>query len=268
MTRNGSDNMLDKEEFNNFIISKFEEEDVQIATNEKLRTTEVYRPELEDLFRLYAFVIDNCVTSILEFGSGWSTLALSLGLKHNKHEYSGAYPNFNRNPHPFSICSVDNSKAFMDRAISRLDLESQSLVTPHLAVPKMSRVGLHSVTTWDPIPRFDFDLIYLDAPEPEQIVGGSEFIQMRGIHDLPIAGDLIVNEPYILPQTSVIIDGRTSNARYLESNLYRNWDSLTNFEEDFTLLHLSESPLGKINARHIDFRLEHSLAKNLQYLRG
>jgi hypothetical protein len=260
--------MLTKEQFNNLLVSKFEEENSEILTNERLRTTAVYPPELDDLFRLYAFVIDNCVTSILEFGAGWSTLALTMGLKHNKNEHADSYPNYNRNPHPFSICSVDNSVSFMKRAISRLDSESQGLVKPHVAIPKMSRVGLHSVTTWDPIPRFDYDLIYLDAPEPEQIVGGEEFIQMRDVHDLPIAGDLLVNEPYLLPQTSVIIDGRTSNARYLESNLYGEWNSSTDFEGDFTLLHLSEPPIGKINARHIGFRRERSAAESLQHLRG
>jgi len=127
---------------------------------------------------------------------------------------------------------------------------------------------VHSVTTWDPIPRFDYDFIYLDAPEPEQIVGGTGHIQMRDVHDLPIAGDLIVNEPYILPQTSVIIDGRTSNARYLASNLYRNWTVSTDFAGDFTLLHLSESALGTINQNHLSFRRERSVDESLHYLRG
>lgn len=260
--------MLTYEEFSNLLKSKYEGENREVVTNESLRTTVVYPPELDDLYRLYAFVVDNCVTSILEFGAGWSTLALAMGLKHNKSQYSPEYPNYTRNPHPFSICSVDNSDTFMNRAVSRLDQDSRSLVTPHIASPKMSRVGVHSVTTWDPIPRFDYDFIYLDAPEPEQVVSGKEHIQMRDVHDLPIAGDLIVNEPYLLPQTSVIVDGRTSNARYLTSNLYRNWTVSTDFTGDFTLLHLSESALGKINNSHLTFRRERSVDESLHYLRG
>jgi hypothetical protein len=259
--------MLTKEQFTQALLSKFEKESSEILNEDRLRTAVVYPPELEDLYRLYSFVIDNCVTSVLEFGAGWSTLALAMGLKQNKTEYSAEYPNYSRNPHPFSICSVDNSESFMDRAMSRLDLECQELVTPHLAIPRMSKVGAHSVTTWDPIPRFDYDLIYLDAPEPEQIAGGPDFIQMRDVHDLPIAGDLLVNEPYILPQTSVIIDGRTSNARYLIANLYRNWESSTDFGNDFTLMHLDESPLGLINQKHINFRLQRSRKDTLNFLR-
>ncbi len=260
--------MLTKNDFNKLLLSKYEAENSEISTDERLRTTVIYPPEINDLYRLYSFVIDNCVTSILEFGAGWSTLALAMGLNHNREKYSGEYPNYNRNPHPFSICSVDHSEEFMKRAISRIDSSIQHLVKPHLATPKMSKVGLHAVSIWNPIPRFDFDLIYLDAPEPEQIEGGSEFIQMRDVHDLPIAGDLVVNEPYLLPQTSIMVDGRTSNVRYLQSTLYRNWTSTTDFDEDFTLLHLSEPPLGKINLNHISFRQDRSVNDSLQHLRG
>jgi len=259
--------MLTKDDFNKLLLSKYEAENSEILSDERLRTPVIYPPELNDLYRLYSFVIDNCVTSILEFGAGWSTLALAMGLNHNREKYSGEYPNYNRNPHPFSICSVDHSEVFMSRAISRIDSPIQHLVKPHLATPKMTKVGVHTVSIWNPIPRFDFDLIYLDAPEPEQIEGGSGFIQMQDVHDLPIAGDLIVNEPYILPQTSVIIDGRTTNARFLQHNFYRAWESFTSFEDDFTLMHLAEPPLGKINKAHIDFRLERSNGLHLNFLR-
>ena len=38
---------------------------------------EPYTPQLSDLYRLYKFVILNKRTTILEFGSGWSTLMFS-----------------------------------------------------------------------------------------------------------------------------------------------------------------------------------------------
>ena len=42
---------------------------------------EPYIPELIDLYNLYNYVILNKRITILEFGSGWSTLILSLALK-------------------------------------------------------------------------------------------------------------------------------------------------------------------------------------------
>jgi hypothetical protein len=109
-------------------------------------------------------------------------------------------------------------------------------------------------------------LIYLDAPEPEQVTTSSSFLPMKNVHDLPIAGDLVFNEPYIHPETSIIVDGRTANARYLSTNLRRGWSYTHYAEEDFSLLHLPEQPLGRINAEHINFRKSKSHSVELHYL--
>ena len=49
---------------------------------------EPYTPQLSDLYRLYKFVILNKRTTILEFGSGWSTLFLSHALNQNKIKFN------------------------------------------------------------------------------------------------------------------------------------------------------------------------------------
>ena len=41
----------------------------------------IYKPELNDLYRLHQFIILNKRTTILEFGSGWSSLVISFALK-------------------------------------------------------------------------------------------------------------------------------------------------------------------------------------------
>ena len=259
--------MMDLSQFENVIQSKIQEiSTIDLADPSKVRTNIVYEPDIKDLYRLYSFVIDNCVVSILEFGSGWSTLALSLGLQENRTKYQNLYPNEARNPHPFRICTVDNSIDFVNLALSRLDHEMLTYIDTHIASPVLTTVGVHPVTLWNPTPRFDFDLIYLDAPEPEQVVTSSSFLPMKTVHDLPIAGDLVFNEPYIHPETSIIVDGRTANARYLSANLRRGWSHAHYPEEDFSLLHLSEQPLGRINAEHINFRKSKSLFPELNYL--
>ena len=40
----------------------------------------IYKPELIDLYRFYKFIELNKRTTILEFGSGWSTLIFSLAI--------------------------------------------------------------------------------------------------------------------------------------------------------------------------------------------
>ena len=47
-----------------------------------------YKPELYDLFRLYKFVTLNKRTTILEFGSGWSSLSFFLALNDLKKKFN------------------------------------------------------------------------------------------------------------------------------------------------------------------------------------
>ena len=49
---------------------------------------EPYIPELYDLYNLYQYVLINKRTTILEFGSGWSTLIFSLALNELANHFS------------------------------------------------------------------------------------------------------------------------------------------------------------------------------------
>ena len=269
MTINGNGfEMLKIEEFEGLIIAQAQiGQTIELTDVSRIRTNLVYEPDIDDLYRLYSFVIDNCVTSILEFGSGWSTFALSLGLKEIRERYSNEYSGFQRNPHPFRICTVDNSPGFVKLALTRMDSEMLKSIDVHIASPVLTTVGSNPVTLWNPVPRFDFDLIYLDAPEPEQIVTSGFQLPMATVHDLPIAGDLVVNEPYIHPETSVIIDGRAANSRYLKLGFRRNWNYQNFPEADFSIFHLDEEPLGRINVNHIEFRKARSSSGHLRFLR-
>ena len=46
----------------------------------QLKSKKPYKPNLIDLYSLYKFVIDNNRTTVLEFGSGWSTLIFCIAL--------------------------------------------------------------------------------------------------------------------------------------------------------------------------------------------
>ncbi len=246
---------LSLELFSSYVHHIYEQErNNLIDPTEVVRDTVLYKPEVRDLYRLYNFVIDNCVISILEFGSGWSTLALSMGLEFNNYNLKAVYTGYKRNPNSFRLCSVDSSKFFSDKAVNRLSENQRNLVDVFISTPYLNKFQGYPISTWEPVPRFDFDLIYLDAPEPEQIVVEGTALPMSTLYDLPIAGDICINEPYILPNASIIVDGRTANVRFLKSKLYRNW-SVKNYEaQDVSVFYLDEQPLGSINEAHISFR--------------
>ena len=52
----------------------------KIILNSKLSSKKILAPELKDLYRLYKFIILNKRTTIMEFGSGWSSLIFNLAL--------------------------------------------------------------------------------------------------------------------------------------------------------------------------------------------
>ena len=49
---------------------------------------EPFIPELDDLYNLYQYILINKRTTVLEFGSGWSTLIFSLALNELSNKFS------------------------------------------------------------------------------------------------------------------------------------------------------------------------------------
>ena len=46
-----------------------------------------YKPELQDLYRLHRLIILNKRISVLEYGTGWSTLVISHALRLNEKKF-------------------------------------------------------------------------------------------------------------------------------------------------------------------------------------
>ena len=41
---------------------------------------------------------------------------------------------------------------------------------------------------------------------------------------MPMAADILAFERFLLPGTLIVVDGRGANARFLKTNLQRNWE--------------------------------------------
>ncbi|MFZ4819970.1 MAG: hypothetical protein ACOYLU_15100, partial [Limisphaerales bacterium] len=62
-----------------------------------------YEYEIDDLFHLYSTVRKASCVSVLEFGSGWSTLVLALGLHENAEVFGAEHLRSVRHPNPFQL---------------------------------------------------------------------------------------------------------------------------------------------------------------------
>ena len=72
----------------------------------------VFQPDLNDLYRLYQFIILNKRTTILEFGSGWSSLIMAHALNNNMKKYKDKVKNLRRG-NPFEIFIIENQKKYL-----------------------------------------------------------------------------------------------------------------------------------------------------------
>ena len=70
---------------------------------------------------------------------------------------------------------------------------------------------------------------------------------------MPMSCDILKIENYLTPGTIILIDGRTSNARYLKNNFKRNWREYFDSISDQTIFLLDEKPLGRFNKEQIKF---------------
>jgi hypothetical protein len=211
-----------------------------------------YGPDLDDLHHLYALARRSAAVSILEFGSGWSTLVLALALHENATSFGLNYDV--RHPNPFRLLSVDASPEYSQLSIDRLPAELRALVDAHVSTVRLIEWQGQLATLFEDLPAFVADLIYLDGPEPGQVTGAIDGIALSDPHGLPMAADLLRLEPMLWPESTIVVDGRTANARFLRTNLRRSWDHLRDPYGDRTTLFLDESAFGESSARHVALR--------------
>ena len=226
-----------------------------VTVGQRVITEAPYEYEIDDLFHLYSTVRKASCVSVLEFGTGWSTLVLALGLHENARFFGEEHLRSVRHPNPFQLLTIDASDHWQRVALSRVpDYLRSTIRTVSCEVGLVDRFG-GVVHVFDSVPEFAADLIYLDGPDPEQVgglVGGFEY---REVHTLPMGADILRIEPHLWPETMIITDGRTANARFLASNFRRNWQVLHDPFGDRTTFRLEETPFGPVGERHIAVRL-------------
>ena len=209
-------------------------------------------PELKDLYRLYQFIILNKRTTILEFGCGYSTLIISHALKKLKNKFKRKP--FTRCFHPFKLFVVDSEKKYIDIVKKRLNKFSVGQNVNYLySKSQMVLYAGNYATEYKKIPSVNPDFIYLDGPDHLKIKGSMNNFKVSSLDMMPMSCDILKIENYLTPGTIILIDGRTSNARYLKNNFKRNWREYFDSISDQTIFLLDEKPLGRFNKEQIKF---------------
>ncbi len=214
-----------------------------------------YKPDLRDLYYLYQFIFNNKRTTVMEFGSGWSSLIISMALTDLKKKYKISHL---RRGNPFELFIIENEKKYLDITKKRVETYRKKnfiniKINYLLTKAKMTNYQGNISTEYDKLPMCNPDFIYLDGPDQFKIQGKINNLNIGHLDFVPMSCDILKIENFLLPGTMILVDGRKSNARYLKNCFKRNWKYIENVFKDQTVLYLNEKPLGEINQNLLNF---------------
>ena len=218
-----------------------------------------YRPQLKDLYRLYHIVYLNKRTTILEFGSGYSSLMFSASLSDLKTKYEKEIKNLRRN-NPFELFILENEQKYMSITRKRINdyWKKNKTIKPSKINYKVSAINMTTFngricTEYKSIPLCNPDFIYLDGPEQFNVEGAVNGFTTKHKDLMPMVSDILKIEYFLTPGTIILTDGRGANAAFLKDNLTRNWLYKNDVEFDQHIFYLDDQSLGEYNSAQLEF---------------
>ena len=214
-----------------------------------------YKPELNDLYRIYKFITLNKRTTVLEFGSGWSTLLMYMALNENKKKYHNKINKLRRN-NPFELFTVDNEKKFLSltkKKINKYLGEQPKEINYAFSDVEMTLYEGKYSTQYKKIPICSPDFIYLDGPDQFKIKKKNISFTTAHKDMMPMSCDILKIEYFLTPGTIIISDGRSANAQFLIEHFKRKWLHYYDIIHDQHIFYLDASSLGFLNTRQLKF---------------
>lgn len=218
-----------------------------------------YPPDLRDLYRLYQYVLINNRTTILEFGTGWSSLIFLLALEEVKRKKINSISKIRRN-NKFELFIVDNEKKFLNlskirinKFIKILNLKDPPKINYILSDVNMTSFQGRISTEYKKLPMCNPDFIYVDGPDQFNVKGNINGFSTRHKDMMPMQCDLLKIEYYLIPGTIIVVDGRAANSKFLKDFFKRKWIYKNHVKYDQHSFVLDDPVLGKINSDQLKF---------------
>lgn len=237
----------------------FIEKGLECLIKKNKKNSNPYPPELRDLYKLYQFVLLNKRTTILEFGSGWSSLVFVVAMNELKKKYHREVKNLRRN-NLFEIFILENEKKYLNISKRRiLDFFKSTKYNNNIKIHYcfsdvvMTTWKGRVATQYKKIPLCNPDFIYLDGPDQFKVKGDENGISTRHKDMMPMVSDILKLEYYLTPGTIIVCDGRAANAKFLKDHFMRKWIYKNNIKNDQHTFLLNDPILGDYNKSQLNF---------------
>jgi len=241
-----------KRYFKNFGLEDiFKKDNFKKRSINQMKVEYPYEPELDDLFLLHSYIIKFKRMTILEFGSGWSTLVMANAIRHNYKKYLNDVKNLRLN-NAGEIHCLDNEKKWLNET-KKNTTRYKKFINLHFSESYMDKFNGKICTSFKNLPNINPDFIYLDGPDQFNIKGNINSINLRQKDLMPMSCDILKIEHFLKPGTIIVVDGRASNSRFLKSNFQRKWKYTYNNINDQHIFFLDEKSLGKLNKNQLNF---------------
>lgn len=185
-------------------------------------------PVLHDLHNLHATVRRRRPTTILEFGTGFSTLVLAHALALNARDAppAGAVKSKGCPPPPPRVWSVDANERWIRNAAGKVPDSLRDFVAFHHSEVRAFELNGQLCHRYVDLPSVVPDFVYLDAPNPLDVVGevgGLSFTLENGGPRQAAAADIVMLEPSLKRGFFMVVDGRFNNVHFMRRNLRRRY---------------------------------------------
>lgn len=219
-----------------------------------IQNVEPFSPDYCDLAKLHFLTRKRKSIEVLEFGSGFSTVILAHAMKLNSNDFLAEVQGKFRNSSPFCCVSVEENQFFFNTTTRYLEMSNlggfgKLVLSSVSGIEHRGRVA----TIYDSIPAVAPDFVFLDGPSQFAWTGSIRNVQTNDVRRMPMSADLIAIEYYLEPGTIVLVDGRTSNARFLRDFFRRRWVYAHDIEQDLSCFVLDEPPIGLLNRAKMQF---------------
>ena len=206
-------------------------------------STNEFMPNFIDLERLFKLIIKRKPKVILEFGSGFSTIAICLALREIK-----AKENFIG-----KLISVEGNKKWFDNTKNKINDDLKPFVKIKYSASNSILIDNQLASLHESLPNVSPNFIYLDGPSQFNVKKDINGISTRHKDMLPMVSDILKLEHFYTPGTMIVCDGRAANAKFLKDNFKRRWKYLNNLKTDQHIFWLIDPVLGKYNNLQIEF---------------